>query len=286
MEYIIIHAGLGNQMSQYAFYLAKKERNPRCRMIIFDNAKHHNGYELSRVFKVRYRMTLFDQLVKIIYILGYRIKTFKHFFNLVGIKIYNEAFNVDYTPEMLECHNEGLNLFVGVWHSEKYFITHKEEIRKAFTFLPIQQGSENDMLSRTIANTNSVSIHVRRGDYLQHPEFSGITTEEYYKKAVDYIYGHITSPHFFVFSNDIEWCKRNLDLVNATYVNCNHGRESWRDIQLMSLCKHHIIANSSFSWWGAWLAEYKEGITIRPKGFLKDVETKDFYPERWIHLEY
>lgn len=93
----------------------------------------------------------------------------------------------------------------------------------------------------------------------------------------------IDNPVFFIFSNDIDWCKNNLKLDHSTLVSCNQGKDSWRDMQLMSECRHHIMANSTFSWWGAWLSKHK-GIIVHPRWFIRDVETKDFYPKRWISI--
>lgn len=102
------------------------------------------------------------------------------------------------------------------------------------------------------------------GDYVNHPIHGGICTLEYYKKAIEIIRNNIAEPAFFIFSNDIDWCRNNLPLESATYITGNNGGNSYKDMHLMSLCKHNIIANSSFSWCGAWLNSNQNKIVIAP----------------------
>jgi hypothetical protein len=94
----------------------------------------------------------------------------------------------------------------------------------------------------------------------------------------------VENPHFFVFSNDLVWVKENIFIKNVTYVDCNAGKNSWKDMYLMSLCQHNIIANSTFSWWGAWLNKNKNKIVISPKRFLNSDTTTDVYPDAWTTL--
>lgn len=140
---------------------------------------------------------------------------------------------------------------------------------------------------RRIIETNSVSIHIRRGDYLSEINqglYGGICTEMYYAKAITYICNKIDQPSFFVFSNEIDWVKNNVDIPNPTYIDFNNGADSWQDMFLMSQCKHNIIANSSFSWWGAWLNRNTNKIVITPSRFINLEEDSDIIPDAWIRI--
>ena len=95
----------------------------------------------------------------------------------------------------------------------------------------------------------------------------------------------IEEPMYFVFSDDIAWCQEHFRNIKCHYVDINNGTKSWRDMFLMSLCHYHINANSSFSWWGAWLCKYEDSITICPEEFIRGVDIKDVYPESWIRIK-
>jgi Glycosyl transferase family 11 len=132
-------------------------------------------------------------------------------------------------------------------------------------------------------------LHIRRGDYVQNPKASavhGTSTLDYYSEAIQLMIGEVGMPHVFIFSDDIDWVKGNLIIPSPhTFVCQNIGADSYRDMQLMSLCKHNIIANSSFSWWGAWLNPNPEKIVIAPKQwFVNANNTVDLLPSTWITL--
>jgi hypothetical protein len=147
----------------------------------------------------------------------------------------------------------------------------------------------NAELKEEIGNTNAVSLHVRRGDYV-HNSTNAATYEvcslDYYRASIRHMAERIQQPKFFIFSDDIAWVKNNLKIdFPHHYVDCNHGEESYNDMRLMSLCQHHIIANSSFSWWGAWLNPNREKIVIAPKNwFAIERDTRDLYSAGWMTL--
>jgi hypothetical protein len=140
-----------------------------------------------------------------------------------------------------------------------------------------------------ISRSNSIGLHIRRGDYINNKKTRdsfGECSLDYYKKAVAKISETVKDPHFYVFTNDPDFVK-NLKLGNTTtFITHNTGEKSYEDMRLMSLCKHNIIANSSFSWWGAWLNENPDKIVICPSpAFDKlDLTDSDFYPDNWIKL--
>lgn len=277
-------------MSQYAFYLAKKRVDKQCRLLVIDNPNSHNGYELERVFGIKNNETRFDSLVKWVYTHFYHRWIFKYLVRILGVNEIHEPLNYNYTPSLLSEKSMLINIYVGGWHSEKYFKTMGSEVKSAFSFKEINDEKYLELLGRIKLDKNSVSLHVRRGDYLNikptdYWQLGGVATDEYYQKAIDYISANVETPHFYIFSNDMEWCKQNIRMDNVTYVTINHGVNSWRDMHCMSMCRHHIMANSTFSWWGAWLSPYENGITLHPKWFIRDIETPDFYLERWKCIE-
>lgn len=178
----------------------------------------------------------------------------------------------------------------GLWQSERYFIDNEVIIRKDFSFKKPLEGKNLELSNVLKSSDNSISIHVRRGDYVNNAHFSekiGTCDMDYYIKAIAYMGEHIDQPQYFVFSDDIEWAKENLPLnTNSIFVDHNTLSNSYIDMQLMSLCKHHIIANSTFSWWGAWLNNNKDKIVIAPEKWFAgwDYDTKDLIPKKWIKL--
>ncbi|MCK4744844.1 alpha-1,2-fucosyltransferase, partial [Candidatus Parcubacteria bacterium] len=174
----------------------------------------------------------------------------------------------------------------GYWQSEKYFKNIENSIRKEFTLKNDLQLKAKKLL-RKIKNTESISIHIRRNDYISHKpanQYHGVCHLSYYKKAINVIIKKIDDPHFFVFSDDIDWCKKNLKIKFPTIFV--EGNKDYEDLILMSKCKHNIIANSTFSWWGAWLNNNPNKIVIAPKKWFrkKSINTKDLIPKTWIKI--
>ncbi len=141
-----------------------------------------------------------------------------------------------------------------------------------------------------IESTNAVSLHIRRGDYVKVKEtndFHGVCSIAYYETAIELITNKINDPVFYIFSDDMDWVKKNFNIrQNHVFVDANDAATNYEDMRLMSLCKHNIIANSSFSWWGAWLNPSSSKTVIAPKKWMKDpsIETIDLIPGNWIRL--
>lgn len=177
----------------------------------------------------------------------------------------------------------------GYWQNEKYFSDIEGIIRQEFTFKTPQTG-RNKELAELIASTESVSVHVRRGDYVSNPkthQYHGTCDPDYYLRGVDFLSPQISNIHLFIFSDDPRWCRNNLELAYpVTFVEHNKQENSYEDLRLMSQCKHHIIANSSFSWWGAWLNTNKNKIVIAPKIWFRSEELNSRYatPQSWVRL--
>lgn len=194
------------------------------------------------------------------------------------------AFN--FNSELLELPEN--SYIEGYWQSEKYFKDIEGIIRNEYKFKKCLSLKYLE-LANSIDVENSVSLHIRRGDYVTHHatgEFHGICGIDYYQKAMNLISKNVESPHYFVFSDDPDWAVCNISSDKPiTFVSCSQSSAE-DDLRLMSRCRHHVIANSSFSWWGAWLSDFRDKIVIAPKLWFKDqtIDTSDLIPNGWIRL--
>ena len=167
----------------------------------------------------------------------------------------------------------------GYFQTEKYFLDIEDSIRKELTLKnPLSEKAQT--LASEIQNCNSVSIHVRRGDYLRLQAFHGMVDPSYYTTALDVISKRALNPKVFIFSDDPEWCRQNL---MGTVVETGNKFE---DLHLMSLCRHNIIVNSSFSWWAGWLNSNPDKIVVAPRQWFssKDLDSRDVVPNGWVRL--
>ncbi len=286
MLIIAVVGGLGNQMFQYAFYRNLEQRERKVKIDIRsswkDGEDSHDKYELNRIFLLRTDIATMEDR-KIYHVNNNLISRLKR--KIFHTKTQYYSFRLEETISFSEkfFHMEDMYIYAN-YQSEKYFENITEVIRRDYAFDPITV--KNTLFFEQIKNTNSVSIHIRRGDYLRNADLKDVCTLSYYKNAIQEICRRITHPTFFIFSNDIPWCKENFPLEKAIFVTGNTGRNSYRDMQLMSYCKHNIIANSTFSWWGAWLNANPNKIVIAPDKWFNGVDgTKDIIPERWIKVQ-
>lgn len=179
---------------------------------------------------------------------------------------------------------------IGYWQNEKYFAGIEESIRKEFSLKNNPSGLNND-LQKEIQQKNSVSLHVRRGDYASNPittQRHGTLGVEFYTAAINYMAERTQNPHYYVFSDDIPWVKENLKIpYPVTFVEHNSNGQDYEDLRLMNLCKHNIVANSSFSWWGAWLNQNASKIVIAPKHWLINpkLDSATLIPNSWQLIE-
>lgn len=177
----------------------------------------------------------------------------------------------------------------GYFQSEKYFKNHEKIIRADFTFKRDYNDNEKKYVS-LIENSNSVSLHIRRGDYITNKAASDLMEHlslDYYYQAIQYLQDKKGDITLFIFSDDPQWVKDNLKIsVPHYFVTGNNGNDSYRDMRLMSLCHHHIIANSSFSWWGAWLNAREDKRVIAPKKWFRGnkLDDRDLIPETWLRF--
>lgn len=199
---------------------------------------------------------------------------------------YKEKF-FHYDPSFLEI--KGDVYLSGNWNSYKYFEGIDEIIRKDFSF-KIRPSFENYKIIDMMRSCESVSLHVRRGDYVKNVktnELHGICDVSYYNNCVEYLKNKIKNIKYFIFSDDMSWVKRNLRIDgNVFYVENNDVLSGVEDLRLMTFCKHNIIANSGFSWWGAYLNNNSNKIVMAPKKWFNydDINTSDLIPEKWIRI--
>lgn len=274
---IQLSGGMGNQMFQYALYLQLKAlgKNVKIDDITEYEGRNARPIRLS-VFDATYDMPtetemkcLTDSYMDIVS----KIRR-----KLTGRKTaaYVEK-NQLFDPKVLE--NDRAYL-IGCWQSDKYFKNIKKEVRNAFTFRNIELSKEMQNYKKAMESSNSVSVHIRRGDYLQADEvYGGICTEEYYERAMKKMEEEMPDCHFFIFTNDVPWAKEHMAGENVTVVEGNDEDAGYLDMYLMTCCKHYILANSSFSWWGCYLNPSEEKKVIAPKTWANGRDCTDVYTE-------
>ncbi len=294
MNYVALTGGLGNQMFIYAFKVSISKMN---KAVLFHPYFNHSsqygnaGYQLEKIFDIK-KDDIWTRMVLLFLSIYYHlIRLFPankraSLFRLIGIHEYRVPDNFVFYDGIIESYHER-TLFRGTWQSEKYFYSVSDVIRQSFSFREDLLNKQTKQLFKDICQiTNPVSIHIRRNDYLSAQYvsgFGGICTEEYYCHAVKMMNAHVKDPFYLVFSDDIKWCREHIQLSDAIYVDWNTGADSWQDMFMMSKCKHNIIANSSFSWWGAWLNSNPEKIVIAPRTWWNGLKD-DVVPDSWIRI--
>lgn len=174
----------------------------------------------------------------------------------------------------------------GYWQCPQYFAADADMIRREFQ-VKLPPSPANQALLRLIQASNSVSLHVRRGDYLTLKP-PPVLSLAYYIAAVQIVAARLANPHFFVFSDDVAWAQQNLRLSHpTTFVDVNSESSAQEDLRLMSACRHHVIANSTFSWWGAWLNPHPDKLVVAPKYWSCSLDSyfPEMMPAGWICLE-
>lgn len=300
MKIVNITGGLGNQMFQYAFALALKHRYPNEKILIdkqhyhslffkkFKGINLHNGFEINKIFpNASLPIAKAYDLVRISYwIPNYVLSRIGRKFLPKRKAEYIPPYSLNYSFDEKAVDIKGNCYYEGYWQCPKYFDNIKDQIISTFQFpLP---NNYNKKILRDIESSLSVGIHVRRGDYLNEPEFRGICDINYYKEAILEIKENYPQCKFFIFSNDFAWCRENLIPLfgdNAfEFVTENKGVDSFWDMFLMTRCKFLIIANSSFSWWGAYLNENVQKVYAPYPWLNRDCKI-DIYPNEWMKIE-
>ncbi|MGE4398302.1 MAG: alpha-1,2-fucosyltransferase [Campylobacterales bacterium] len=291
-----IFGGLGNQMFQYAFGVSlAKMHNADLLVDIRSCSSSPRGFMLSN-FNITEKIANEDEIKKFEGVVKLGRNTFANFLSSPFKYMKYLTQRNCRIPERSHSYNEynlhfnGNAYIYGAWQSPKYFCNIRNELHKIYT-LKSKIDDKNLNILEKIAKTNSVSIHIRRGDYVSEKYKNDFVQLDinYYEKAIGYIKNKYPDAVFFIFSNDINWCKNNFGHSNTfKYVDQNSELAGHIDMYLMSQCKHNIIANSTFSWWGAWLNQNESKIVICPSKWfgpnLKNHSIRDLYEESWIKL--
>lgn len=291
MIIIQLHGGLGNQLFQYAVGRQISINNGidfKLDTNLYTN-KSLRKYQLFQL-NIKAQQATFDEtnhLLPYYYRRGLMSKVINRYFKnllrdyyLSTGKIIKEKENYHFDPDILTI-NKSVFL-CGYWQNEKYFDDIRALIKQEFQLKDGIASNYFQKIQKDILWTNSISIHIRRGDILGHSE-KYIYLDDYFKKAMNYILNRMEDAVFYVFSDDLIWARENIKSTRpVVYVDsCGNDCE---DLLLMSACKHHIIANSTFSWWGAWLGS-EDSIVVSPSTWFTDGrKTYDFIPERWLRL--
>ncbi len=293
MKKILIEykGGLGNQMFQHALRLAIGARGG---VVVYDDLSYYSEHPLDMPFNLDRAFgnielkpataEMRDELLSAQKSRSFLCKVKNRLFPSTKL-LYNDNTEFSFDKTVLELKN---SLITGYWQSYKYFEKHSDAVKKSFRFRECADTRVLGLIEE-IESSCSVSLHIRAGDYLLPQNsgiFGGICTAEYYRRAIEYMKEKLGAPKFFVFSNDIDWCQKNMALDDVVWVDDRYlkGLEDWVSMMLMSKCKNNIIANSSFSWWSAWLNENKEKTVVMPKKWVNTVANDDMCVPGWIRI--
>jgi hypothetical protein len=197
--------------------------------------------------------------------------------------VFNEN-SFDFDPRMRECGPR--TYLVGYWQSERYFADIAGLVRQELTYLRAPDAANAQWLAR-IRAANAVCVHVRRGDYLlaAHFRHHGLCSADYYRRAIRLMRERVAAPQFFVFSDDWPWCREHLAAPDMVVVDANQPEAGQDELRLMAACRHHVIANSSLSWWAAWLGTTPGQVVVAPTPwFTHRSETPDLLPAGWVTM--
>lgn len=292
MKIVVASAGLANMMFSYALVLAFRKRGIRAILFVSTANAAHHGYELESVFKYVNPYEGTSPLVSTYYKMLGKLKTWhirsfypSNKFLFFPFREHRVPECVLYYPDVLEDFSKN-EFFDRQCQSYRYYENCREELYHAFSFDQSMLSKKTVEIEKQIVSCNSVSVHVRRGDYLlaANRGLGSVCDDSYYCRAIDYIKSKVENPYFFIFSDDKEWVTSNMKLSNATIVDHNYGRDSWQDMYLMSRCQNNILANSSFSWWAAYLNQSPKKIVVTPKRWWADFEKDDVVPNEWHRL--
>ncbi|RFZ95596.1 alpha-1,2-fucosyltransferase [Mucilaginibacter conchicola] len=272
-----LQGGLGNQLFQYAVgrHLALKNNAQLKFDLSFYGVPENASFRPFELGSFQLASTVTPKNNR----WNYQLKRLAGKLGL--IKLITER-NTSYNQSVLAA--KGNVYLEGYWQSERYFAAISDTIRHDLTF-PEPVPEDRLEIIDQIKKNLSVAVHIRRGDYVKLSNYVDLGESDYYKKAVDLISSKLDNIVYFIFSDDIDWVKQNIHLQgNCVYVE--KSENALVDLQLISLCQHQIIANSSFSWWGAWLNKNPTKTIIAPNRWFSDpqINTSDIIPSGWIKI--
>ena len=286
-----LNGGLGNQLFQYAAGRALADR--LCAPLKIDLSEFETyllrRFELDK-FNISAEIATPEETASFVV----NPSRFKRYYSRLAISLgfsfnriafkegkfgYDDAFEKIRHPMYLN----------GYWQSEKYFISAKDKLKSELCLVNMLSVASQNILDEVL-QCSAISLHIRRGDYISNPSAAlvhGVCSLDYYYSAIRHIAAQVQDPIFFVFSDDPQWVKDNLKISYPVhFVEVNGPDQGVEDMWLMKSCKHHIIANSSFSWWAAWLNDRQDKIVIAPRIWFLDkkINDKDLIPEQWLKI--
>lgn len=296
MIIVKLQGGLGNQMFQYAagraLSIRKKtmlkfdltyllDRSPSLNIVFRD-------YDLDIFPNIQVPIATQDEVLALTQTFANNKLLRRIVKKTIGIKSYYREKSFKFDSHFTELPSK---IYLdGYWQSEKYFEREKDILTRDFVFAPLLL-KENFQLVDEIKTTNSVCLNVRRGDFVSHAVSSsvlGFKGLDYITKAIQLIEDKVSNPNFYIFSDDIEWCRANIKIEHpVTIVDHTHAGKKFADyLQLMTACKHIIIPNSSFAWWAAWLNNNPNKIVVAPLKWFNDpaLDSSDIIPKGWLRI--
>jgi hypothetical protein len=291
-----LNGGLGNQMFQYAIGRALSiKQETELKLDIRELGKNTSvvgdfikrGYKLDR-YNITGEIASDQELSSFQDNIVNRCRIILSSFGFHSQPIYYKQQSKSYDANVMRI---GDNVYLdGYWQNENYFSEFRNVILKDFT-LRSKPNKENSKILKMINTSGSVAIHIRRTDYINNAQANKYYVHldlSYYYNAIEFIRNKVGLPlHFFIFSDDMLWVKNTLKLDEVTYCDINDIENAEEDLRLMQSCKYFIIANSSFSWWGAWLSTYENKIVIAPSDWFKDKKinaNQEIVPRNWVTL--
>ncbi|MFR0779347.1 MAG: alpha-1,2-fucosyltransferase [Zhenhengia sp.] len=287
MIIVKFEGGLGNQMFQYALYntLEKTNKTVKADITWYEKQNVHNGFELEKVFpNIKLKKASLNEINELADNKLDIVNKIRR--KVVGRRstYYKEHTN-EFIEDILQVENKYLD---GFWQTDKYFADSRYKLVDKFKF-NIKLNEKEEKLLTILKQNNAVSLHVRRGDYVTNSNYAEkhhvIKNNNYYIRALKYMENNLSNIKYFIFSDDPEWVRKTLDIKGAIIIDWNKGSDSYKDMFWMSQCKHNIIANSTFSWWGAWLNQNPDKIVIAPNKWFNTMEAPDIWCEDWIRIE-
>ncbi|MFV0585036.1 MAG: alpha-1,2-fucosyltransferase [Parabacteroides gordonii] len=276
---IMMQGRLGNLMFDYALLLSLRTKYPKHKGYLYrdKNAPGKTGSvsELRNIFNIPSSDFASEELMTYI--------------KSLPMSYIHYVWEKDFACRpSIYLEDSLITICIGYWQTETSFDNVKPEIRKAFSFNCDILNGQTRVLAERLSSEEAIALHVRRGDYFTPNNikmFGGNCTIDYYREALAIIYNRVGNKlPVYCFSDDPDWVKSELHLENSIVVDWNNGDESWQDMYLMSLCHHNIIANSTFSWWGAWLNMNKDKIVVAPYRCFNTVLTPEIHPDEWFTI--
>lgn len=287
MIIVNLKGGTGNQMFQYA--LGRKLAVKNSDVLMFDTEDLTKANELGNIFR-ELQINKFNVVSEEINLADVKRAKYPHGYISKLSRIFKSKIlrqhNVLFNAKVLNL--TGDIYLDGYWQSPMYFADIRETLLKDFTLKSPLSETANSYKD-AIFSCESVSVHIRRGDYVNNPRVTkenGVCTIRYYENAITEMNKKAPNAHYFIFSDDITWVKENLPIPSKTTFILNSGMTDVEELYLMSLCNNNIIANSSFSWWAAWLNQNESKIVICPTPWFDTLPyDKDLIPKTWIQLQ-